>query len=88
VWGRDVTALWPGDTDVLDGHAKLDVSLFCPPIGGSFTMDRWEAAALAADLDPSLVLPVHYDTFEALETDSAAFAADVAGRGVPVVLDG
>ncbi|PSQ48138.1 hydrolase, partial [Halobacteriales archaeon SW_6_65_15] len=45
------------------------------------------AADLAEAMDPDLVLPVHYNTFEALETDSGAFAADVAGRGVPVVLD-
>jgi L-ascorbate metabolism protein UlaG (beta-lactamase superfamily) len=83
----DTTVFWPGDTDVLDGHAELDVSLFCPPIGGSFTMDREEAAALAADLAPDLVLPIHYDTFAALETDAAAFVVDVADQGVPVVLD-
>jgi len=78
---------WPGDTDVLEGHAELDVDLFCPPIGGSFTMDRHEAAELAAQLQPSLVLPIHYNTFEALETDSGAFVVDVARSGVPVVLD-
>jgi L-ascorbate metabolism protein UlaG (beta-lactamase superfamily) len=33
------------------------------------------------------VLPIHYNTFEALEADSEAFAADVASQGVPVVLD-
>jgi L-ascorbate metabolism protein UlaG (beta-lactamase superfamily) len=81
-----VRVYWPGDTDVLDGHAELDVSLFCPPIGGSFTMDREAAAELAGELDPDLVLPIHYDTFPALETDSRAFVADVASRGVPVVL--
>jgi L-ascorbate metabolism protein UlaG (beta-lactamase superfamily) len=86
-WDRDVTVFWPGDTDVLEGHDRLDVSLFCPPIGGAFTMDRHEAADLAVALDPDLVCPIHYDTFEAIETDSGAFAADVAGRGVPVVLD-
>jgi L-ascorbate metabolism protein UlaG (beta-lactamase superfamily) len=78
---------WPGDTDVLEGHAELDVDLFCPPIGGSFTMDRHEAADLATQLEPSLVLPVHYNTFEALETDSEAFVVEVAQSGVPVVLD-
>jgi L-ascorbate metabolism protein UlaG (beta-lactamase superfamily) len=83
----DVPVLWPGDTDVLDFHAGMDVSLFAPPIGGSFTMDRHQAAELAEEMDPDLVLPIHYDTFEALETDSGAFAADVAKRGVPVVLD-
>ncbi|MFC5973105.1 MBL fold metallo-hydrolase [Halomarina salina] len=80
-------AFWPGDSDVLDAHRSVDCSLFCPPIGGAFTMDRHEAAALATDLDPDLVLPIHYNTFDALETDSGAFAADVASRGVPVVLD-
>ncbi|WP_458204807.1 MBL fold metallo-hydrolase [Haladaptatus sp. NG-SE-30] len=78
---------WPGDSDVLEGHSELDVSLFLPPIGGSFTMDRREAAELAAALQPELVMPIHYDTFAALETDSGAFAVDVAKRGVPVVLD-
>ncbi len=78
---------WPGDTDVLDGHAELDVDVLCPPIGGSFTMDRAEAADLAAATDPGLVVPVHYNTFDALETDSRAFAADVATAGVPVALD-
>lgn len=78
---------WPGDTDVLDGHAELDVDVFCPPIGGSFTMDRRAAADLAAELAPRLTLPIHYNTFGALQTDSRAFAADVAGAGVPVALD-
>jgi len=82
------TMFWPGDTDVLAGHAELEVDVFLPPIGGAFTMDRHEAAELAERLDPELVVPVHYDTFEALETDSAAFAADCRQRGVEVALDG
>jgi L-ascorbate metabolism protein UlaG (beta-lactamase superfamily) len=84
--GDGIRVYWPGDTDVLEGHAELDVGLFCPPIGGSFTMDREAAADLAERLDPDLVLPIHYDTFPALETNSRAFAADVASRDVPVVL--
>jgi L-ascorbate metabolism protein UlaG (beta-lactamase superfamily) len=50
-------------------------------------MDRHEAAALAAEMRPQLVVPVHYNTFEALETDDRGFAADVAAAGVPVALD-
>jgi L-ascorbate metabolism protein UlaG (beta-lactamase superfamily) len=80
-------AFWPGDSDVLDAHRDVDASLLVPPIGGSFTMDRRGAADLAAALAPELVCPVHYNTFGALEADGGAFAADVAGRGVPVVLD-
>jgi len=78
---------WPGDTDVLDGHAAIDVDVFLPTISSSFTMNREEAADLAEEMDPGLVVPIHYNTFAALEADSAAFAADVAGRGIPVALD-
>jgi len=78
---------WTGDSDALPGHEELDVSLFVPSIAQSFTMNRREAADLAEAIDPDLVLPIHYNTFAALEADSGAFAADVAGRGVPVVLD-
>jgi len=78
---------WPGDTDVLEGHPELDVDVFLPPIGGAFTMDREEAATLAEAMDPELVVPVHYNTFSALETDSAAFVDDCRSRGVEVVLD-
>ncbi len=81
------TAFWPGDSDALDGHRALDVSLFLPPIGRSFTMDRRSAAALATDLDPDLVMPIHYNTFAALEADSTAFAEDVENRGIAVTLD-
>lgn len=83
----DTRVFWPGDSDVLDGHEALDVDVLLPPIGGSFTMDREAAADLAEALDPELVVPIHYDTFDALETDARAFAAEVATRGVPVALD-
>lgn len=82
-----VSAFWPGDTDALPFHEELDIDLFLPPIGGTFTMDRHEAAALAERIEPDLVLPVHYDTFDAIAIDADAFVVDVANRGVPVVLD-
>jgi L-ascorbate metabolism protein UlaG (beta-lactamase superfamily) len=82
-----VRVYWPGDTDALPAHDHVDVEVFCPPIGPRFTMDRHEAAAVAARMRPDLVVPVHYNTFSTLETDSRAFAADVAEAGVPVALD-
>lgn len=81
------SVLWPGDSDVLDEHTALDPTVFAPPIGRSFTMDRHAAADLATQLDPGLVLPIHYNTFAALEADSKAFAEDVEQRGISVVLD-
>jgi L-ascorbate metabolism protein UlaG (beta-lactamase superfamily) len=82
-----VPIFWPGDSDALPGFEQLEVSLFLANIGGTVCMDRHGAADLAEALDPDLVLPIHYDTLDILEADSGAFAADVAGRGVPVVLD-
>ena len=82
-----ISCFWTGDSDVIEDHYDLDVSLFMPSISKSFTMDRHDAAELAEALDPDLVLPIHYNTFEALESESGAFAADVAKREVPVVLD-
>ena len=50
-------------------------------------MDRLAAAEFAAALDPELVVPVHYDTFEAIEADAEAFVEDCRSRGVTAVLD-
>lgn len=78
---------WTGDTDRLDRHDALDVDLFFPSIARNYTMDRHDAAAIAQTIRPDLVVPIHYNTFDALGADSRAFAADVAAGGVPVVLD-
>jgi L-ascorbate metabolism protein UlaG (beta-lactamase superfamily) len=82
-----VPCFWPGDSDVVDEHADLAVSVLMPSIARNFTMNRHDAVDLAVDLEPDLVLPIHYNTFPALESDSGAFAADVAKRGIPVVLE-
>lgn len=82
-----IRVFWPGDSDVLDGHAALDVDVLCPPIGGSFTMDAAEAAELALAMEPDLVVPVHYNTFQGIEANSRTFVHEVASNGVPVALD-
>jgi L-ascorbate metabolism protein UlaG (beta-lactamase superfamily) len=83
----DVSVYWPGDTDVLAGQEHLDVDVFCPPIGGTFTMDRQEVADLAEAMAPGLIVPVHYDTFPEIEADAEAFADDLRERGIEVKLD-
>lgn len=82
----DTTVYFPSDTDFLDDHRDVDVDVVIPPIGGTYTMDRHEAADLVEAVGASLALPVHYDTFEAIETDAAAFEAAVESRGVRVEL--
>ena len=84
----DRTVFWPGDSDALDGFAELDVSIFLANIGGGgIVSDRHASAELAEAMDPDLVVPIHYDTFEKLAADGEAFAGDVAARSIPVALD-
>jgi L-ascorbate metabolism protein UlaG (beta-lactamase superfamily) len=80
------TAFFPSDTDVLAHHESVSADVFVPPIGGHYTMDRHEAAALARSVEPDLVLPEHYDTFEPIETDAEAFAAELEADGIRVEL--
>lgn len=80
------TVFFPSDTDFLPHHESISADVFVPPIGGHFTMDRREAVAFARSVDPDLVLPEHYDTFEPIETDAEAFADDLAADGIRVEL--
>jgi L-ascorbate metabolism protein UlaG (beta-lactamase superfamily) len=63
----------PGQRDALDAAIV--------PIGGHYTMDRIDAVNAAQLVGAPVVIPCHYDTFPPIETDSAAFAADVKAAG-------
>lgn len=82
----DTTVYFTSDTDFLDEHADLQTDVFIPPIGGGFTMDRTEAAKFARSVNPDLILPVHYDTFEAIETDAEAFKEELEAEDLRVEL--
>jgi L-ascorbate metabolism protein UlaG (beta-lactamase superfamily) len=82
-----VPCFWTGDSGVIEEQEGVDASLLMPSISRQFTMNRHGAADLAETLDPDLVVPIHYNTFDSLRADSDAFAADVAKRAVPVALD-
>src|SRR5829696_5000267 len=58
---------------------KVDVALV--PIGGHFTMDRYDAVTAVELISPQMVIPCHYDTFPPIETDAQAFKQDVQNAG-------
>jgi L-ascorbate metabolism protein UlaG (beta-lactamase superfamily) len=58
---------------------RVDVALV--PIGGHFTMDRFDAVTAVELVQPFQVIPCHYDTFPPIETDAQAFKADVEHAG-------
>jgi L-ascorbate metabolism protein UlaG (beta-lactamase superfamily) len=61
----------------LIGHraGPIDVAIMC--IGGHYTMDRHDAVTAADLVGAREVIPCHYDTMPAIETDAQAFKADV-----------
>lgn len=64
------------------GH--IDVAIM--PIGGHYTMDRFDAVAAAELVKADQIIPCHYDTFPPIETDAQAFKSDVQNAGYSEVI--
>jgi L-ascorbate metabolism protein UlaG (beta-lactamase superfamily) len=60
-------------------RGKIDIAVI--PIGGHYTMDRFDAVVAADFIKADTVIPSHYDTFPPIEADAAAFKADVENAG-------
>ena len=77
------------DLQLVGKRNPIDVALMC--IGGHFTMDRTDAVDAAGLVGAKTVIPCHYNTFPAIETDAAAFKSDVesaTGSGVVILESG
>jgi L-ascorbate metabolism protein UlaG (beta-lactamase superfamily) len=66
------------DMKLIAQRHEIDVALL--PIGGHYTMDRYDAVLAAELVGAATVIPMHYDTFPAIETDAEAFKAEVESR--------
>ena len=53
------------------------VNVALVPIGGHYTMDRFDAVTACEWIGADEVIPIHYDTFPPIETDAGAFKTDV-----------
>jgi L-ascorbate metabolism protein UlaG (beta-lactamase superfamily) len=63
---------------------RVDVALI--PIGGHFTMDRYDAVTAAEFVGADTVIPIHYGTFPPIETDAQAYKSDVQNAGFSEVV--
>jgi len=63
---------------------KVDLALV--PIGGHYTMDRYDAVTAVELVNPAQTIPIHYGTFPVVETDAQAFKQDVQNGGFSEVL--
>ena len=66
------------DMKLIAQRSPVDVALL--PIGGHYTMDRRDAVFAAEFVDAGTVVPMHYNTFPAIETDAEAFKSDVESK--------
>jgi L-ascorbate metabolism protein UlaG (beta-lactamase superfamily) len=75
------------DLKLVGRRKPIDIALM--PIGGHFTMDRFDAVDAAELVGAKTVIPCHYNTFPQIETDAHAFKGDVESRtsSKVVVLD-
>lgn len=64
----------------LIGRRGDRVDLALVPIGGHYTMDRFDAVTAVELVNPRQVVPCHYDTFPPIETDAEQFKSDVEAQ--------
>ena len=80
-----------GDT-CLNFEMKLIGELYEPdvsilPVGGCYTMDIEHAVKAAEFLNSSAIIPMHYNTFEAINVDISEFEREIRALGkIPLVM--
>lgn len=76
-----------GDTDALPELESLPAKVTFLPVGGTFTMDSREAAALAKSIGPEIAVPMHYGFVDEAGTpaDAEAFKKEAAPVRVEIL---
>ena len=62
-----------GDTDAIPEMKRISVDTALLPIGGTYTMTAEEAAQIANEFGPKLVVPMHWGTIVGSEADAERF---------------
>ncbi|MNJ43925.1 metal-dependent hydrolase [compost metagenome] len=82
----DKTILHAGDTSLFSDMKligeRYDIDVALIPIGGHYTMDPEDALQAAQWYGAKLTIPVHWNTFPAIQQDAAGFVARLAEHGL------
>lgn len=84
ILGKEAVIYHSGDTSLF-GDMKYIGQLYSPdvallPIGGLYTMGPLEAAVATSLIKPKVVIPMHYNTFDAIRKDPNEFVKLVSKR--------
>jgi L-ascorbate metabolism protein UlaG (beta-lactamase superfamily) len=56
-------------TETKDYGEMYNIDILMIPVGGRYTMDPYEAKYAICNLNPKMVIPMHYNTFAKIEQD-------------------
>lgn len=74
------------EMDTIGEFYKPDISIL--PIGGVYTMDIEQAVSAAAKLNSKIIVPMHYNTFDAIKVDINEFSEKIsAAQKQPLVIN-
>ncbi|MBQ8369447.1 MAG: MBL fold metallo-hydrolase [Clostridia bacterium] len=74
-----------GDMDATPEAAAVQCDIAMLPIGGTYTMNAKEAAALVNEMRPKTVIPTHYGSIVGLKKDEKTFLK-LVDDGIDVVI--
>lgn len=66
-----------GDTDLTNEAKQVKCDIAFLPVGGTFTMNYHDAALLANEIAPKIVIPIHYGTLVGTKDDALNFKKEV-----------
>ncbi len=75
-----------GDTDHIPEMKNFRCDIALLPVGGTYTMTAEEAAQAALDIQPKVVIPMHFGSIVGEENDAVRFAEALKGKVEVVIL--
>lgn len=69
----DKRIYFAGDTDNIPEIRNIKCDIACVPIGGTYTMDKYEAVELIKSIKPKITVPIHYKTIVGSIDDAYKF---------------
>ena len=76
-----------GDTDFVPELENIKCDIACVPIGGTYTMDKYEASNLIKTIKPKYVIPIHYETVVGSKRDALDFQDILKNDTIVKIID-
>lgn len=75
-----------GDTDNIPEIQKIECDVAFIPVGGTYTMNKTEAAELANSIKANMIIPTHYGLIVGEKEDGIEFAELLKDKNIKVLI--